>query len=149
MTVVRDDPYSANNFEVVIQGVLDDGRALQGSFSEVSGLEVEITPIEYRVGSEATTVRKIPGLVKYSNITLKRGVMGSDTVYKWLKSATNGPVQRVSGTITLLDENRQAVMTWRFLHAWPCKWSGPHLSATANEVAFETLEICHEGLELE
>jgi len=149
MAVVRDDPYSANNFEVVIEGVLDDGRALKGSFAEVSGLEVEFTPIEYRVGSEATTVRKMPGLAKFANITLKRGVMGSDTVFKWMKSAMNGPVQRVSGTITLLDEGRQAVMTWRFHRAWPCKWSGPSLNAKANEVAFETLEICHEGLELE
>lgn len=149
MAVARNDPYSALNFQVVITGVFDDGQAIQGSFAEVSGLEVEVTPIEYRNGSEDITVRKIPGLKKFPNIVLKRGVIGDLTAWKWMKSVLDGQVQRVDGTITLLDESRQAVMTWRFRRAWPCKWTGPVLNAKNNEIAMETLEICHEGLDVQ
>jgi phage tail-like protein len=149
MSVVRDDPYSVLNFQVVIVGVFDDGQAVRGSFAEVSGLEVEITPIEYRNGSEDVTVRKLPGLKKFTNITLKRGVMGDLGFWTWTKSVLDGRVQRADGIITLLDENRQAVMHWKFRRGWPCKWTGPTLNAKANEVAIETLEICHEGLEVE
>jgi phage tail-like protein len=149
MSVVRNDPYSALNFQVVIAGVFDDGQAIRGSFAEVSGLDVEISPIEYRNGSEDITVRKIPGLKKFSNIILKRGVIGDLAFWTWIKSVLDGNVQRADGTITLLDESRQAVMQWRFRRAWPCRWTGPTLNAKNNEVAIETLEICHEGLDVE
>jgi phage tail-like protein len=149
MAVVRDDPYSACNFLVVINGVLDDGRSVRGSFAEVSGLDVTISPIEYRNGSEDITVRKLPGLKKFSNIVLKRGIIGDLTLWAWTKTVLEGQVQRADGTITLLDESRQAVMTWKFRRGWPCKFSGPTLNAKSSEVAIESLEICHEGLELE
>jgi phage tail-like protein len=149
MSMFRDDPYSGLNFQVVITGVSDDGQAIRGSFAEVSGLEVEITPIEYRTGSGDITVRKIPGLKKFTNITLKRGIIGDLTFWNWIKSAMDGTVLRADGSITLLDENRRAVMVWNFRRAWPCKWSGPTLNAKGNEIAIETLEICHEGLDIE
>jgi phage tail-like protein len=149
MAVYRDDPYSSSNFVVVITGVFDDGNSVRGSFAEVSGLDVTVTPIEYRNGSEDTTVRKIPGLKKFSNITLKRGVMGDLGFWTWIKSVLNGQVQRVNGTITLLDESRSPVMQWHFRRGWPCHWAGPTLNAKGNEVAIETLEICHEGLEVD
>jgi phage tail-like protein len=149
MAVFREDPYSALHFHVVINGVFDDGATVQGSFAEVSGLDVEVEPIEYRNGSEDMTVRKVPGLKKFSNITLKRGVIGDLAFWKWITSVLDGRVLRADGTIVLLDENRQAVMTWRFRRGWPCRWTGPTLDARANEVAMETLEICHEGLEVE
>lgn len=149
MAVVREDPYLATNFQVTIEGVLDDGRSVRGSFAEVTGLEVTITPIEYRNGSEDITVRKLPGLKKFTNITLKRGAIGDLTLWQWIKTVMNGQAQRADGTITLLDESRQAVMVWKFRRAWPCKWSGPSLNAKSNEVAIESIEICHEGLDLE
>jgi phage tail-like protein len=149
MAVLRDDPYSALNFQVVIVGVLEDGQAVRGSFAEVSGLDVSIAPIEYRNGSEDVTVRKIPGLKSFSNIVLRRGVIGDLTLWAWIRSVLDGQVQRADGTITLLDENRQAVLRWKFRRAWPCKWTGPRLNATGNDIAIETLELCHEGLELE
>ena len=149
MAVFRDDPYSGFNFQVVISGVFDDGRAVQGSFAEVSGLSVEVVPIEYRNGSEDTTVRKIPGLRRYSNITLKRGIVGDLAFWAWIKSVLDGRVLRADGTITLLDESRQPVITWKFRRAWPCKWTGPTLDARSNAVAIEGLELCHEGLEIE
>jgi phage tail-like protein len=149
MAVVRDDPYSGLNFQVVINGVLDDGQAIRGAFAEVSGLEVEVVPIEYRNGAEDITVRKVPGLKKFPNITLKRGVTGDLALWNWIKSVLEGRVQRADGSIILLDESRQEVMRWNFRRGWPCKLTGPTLNAKGNEIAIETLEICHEGLDVE
>jgi phage tail-like protein len=148
MAVFRNDPYLNANFEITISGISEDGKAVKGSFAEVSGLGVEIDVIEYRNGSEGITVRKLPGLKKFSNIVLKRGVIGDLTFWTWLQTAMSGHVTRAHGSITLLDESRNAVLTWNFTRGWPCKWSGPHLLAKSNEVAIESLEICHEGLEM-
>ena len=145
----RDDPYPAFNFEVVVNGISDDGRSVKGSFMEVSGLGVEIPAIEYRTGSEDITVRKIPGLRKFSNIVLKRGIIGDLTFWNWLLEAMNGRVRRAGGSIILLDEIRNEVLRWNFKRGWPCKWSGPALNAKGNEIAIETLEICHEGLDVD
>ena len=149
MAVFRPDPYLAFNFEVIITGISDDGKSAKASFMEVTGLEVEIAAIEYRTGSEDISVRKLPGLKKFSNIVLKRGVIGDLTFWNWLAQAMNGQVQRANGSIILLDESRQEVMRWNFRRGWPCKYSGPSLNAKANDIAIESLEICHEGLTLE
>jgi phage tail-like protein len=149
MATYRDDPYGEYNFIVTINGVSDAGDEVRGSFTEVSGLEVELDVIEYRNGSEEITVRKIPGLRKYPNITLKRGVIGDLRFWAWIKAALDGRVQRADGTIALLDESRNPVLTWTFRRGWPCKYSGPRLAAQGNEIAIEEIEICHEGLELE
>ena len=145
----RDDPYPAFNFEVVVNGISEDGRSVRGSFMEVSGLGVEIPAIEYRTGGEDITVRKIPGLKKFSNIVLKRGIIGDLTFWNWLLEAMNGRVRRADGSIILLDESGTAVLRWKFKRGWPCKWSGPALNAKGNEIAIETLEICHEGLDVD
>jgi phage tail-like protein len=144
--VYRDDPYPSFNFELVVTGISNDGTAVKGSFMEVAGLGVEIPPIEYRNGSEDITVRKIPGLKKFTNITLKWGVTGDLTFWNWVLDGMNGLVQRASGSVVLLDENRNEVSRWNFTRGWPCKWTGPGLNAKNNEIAIETLEICHEGL---
>ena len=147
--VFRNDPYLACNFEVEIVGISDDGKSVKGSFSEVSGLQAEIDVIEYRNGTEANSVRKLTGLHKFTNITLKRGIIGDLSLWNWWLNAARGNVQRAVVVITLLDENRNPVMVWKLTRAWPCKWTGPLLNAKCNEVALETLEICHEGLEIE
>jgi phage tail-like protein len=147
--VFRNDPYLACNFEVVVNGISDDGAAVKGSFSEVSGLEVEISSIEYRTGSEPNRVRKLPGLTKFTNITLKRGIIGDLTFWNWLVSAMQGNVQRTTVSIILLDESRNPVQGWILTRAWPCKWSGPGLNAKNNEIAIETLEIAHEGISVD
>jgi len=149
MAVLRDDPYASLSFLVIINGILDDGRSVRASFAEVSGLDVEVTPIEYRNGSEDNTVRKIPGLKKFTNIVLKRGITGDLTLWQWIKTVLDGQVQRANGTIVLLDDSRQEVMRWHFHRGWPCKLTGPELKAKGNDIAIETLEICHEGLEIE
>ena len=147
--VVRDDPYPGYNFEVLVTGVSDDGGAVRGSFSEISGLELEMTPIEYRNGSEAPTPRKVVGIQKYTNITLKRGVTGHIDFWNWIVEAINGKVRRTEGSILLLDENRQEVMRWNFVRGWPCKYTGPGFNAANNEIAIETLELAHEGLSID
>lgn len=147
--VHRDDPYGGYNFEVIVTGISDDGKAVSGSFTEASGLEVTIDPIEYRNGSEDITPRKVPGLKKFTNITLKKGNTGDLEFWNWIVEAMNGQVNRTEGSIVLLDENKQEVMRWNFKRGWPCKWTGPGLNATNNEIAMETLEICHEGLQID
>ncbi|MBN9419591.1 MAG: phage tail protein [Alphaproteobacteria bacterium 65-37] len=148
-TVIREDPYGGYNFLVTVNGISNDGKAVKGSFTEVSGLETEVSPIEYRNGSEDITVRKMPGLKKFTNITLKRGITGDTEFWKWILVAMQGQVKRAEGSIMLLNENKQEVMRWNFRRGWPCKYTGPGLNAANNEIAMETLEICHEGLEID
>jgi phage tail-like protein len=143
--VRRDDPYPAYNFQVIVTDVSNDGKAVSGSFSEASGLEVEVPPILYRNGSEDITQRKIPGLKKFTDITLKRGITGDTDFWKWIVNALNGQVKRTSGAILLLDENRKEVMRWKFDRAWPCKFTGATMHAGNNEIAMETLVICTES----
>ena len=141
-TADRNDPYGAFNFIVEIDGVV------VGGFSECSGLQTETPIIEYRTGNEATTTRKLAGIGKYNNIVLKRGYTKGRELWEWRKQTINGRTDRRSGSITLLDEARQPALEWKFREGWPTKWDGPTLNAKNNEVAIETLEIAHEGLEL-
>ena len=145
MAVQRDNPYPNHNFEVSIVGVADDTLG----FSEVELPSGEIEVIEYREGRDVATVRKLPGLAKYPNVTLKRGVNGYLDLYNWWKSARDGDVRRTDVTIKLLDEQRQEVMRWNLRRAWPVKLEAGPLNAQGNEVAIETLELAHEGFELE
>jgi len=140
--IPRNDPYSRFNFLLEIDGVVKAG------FSEVSGLSTETDVLDYREGNEPATVRKLPGLTRYSNITLKRGVTKDKSLWQWRKAVIDGKVQRSSGSVILLDESRQPVLVWNFREGWPCKWEGPSLNAKTSDVAIETIEIAHEGLEL-
>jgi phage tail-like protein len=147
--VRRDDPYPGHNFQVVVQGISDDGSAVSGAFTEISGLETEINGIEYRNGNEDITVRKIPGLKTFTNITCKRGTTGDVEFWNWVRSALDGDVQRREGSIMLMDENQQEVMRWNFSRGWACKYTGPSFNAANNEIAMETVEICVEELSLD
>lgn len=120
------------------------------NFSEVSGLTAESEPIEYRGGSDVSlTARKIPGLKKYGNVTLKRGIIpGENGFWDWWNSIRSGDVERRSVTISLLNEEHEPAMTWEIQQAWPVKVEGPGLNATGNEIAVETLEFAHEGLRI-
>jgi phage tail-like protein len=138
----RDDPYSAFNFRLEIQGIT------AASFSECSGLSCEVDVIEYRSGGEAGSVRKLPGVRKYANIVLKRGITKNRELWDWYKSVLDGKVQRKEGSILLLNDAGQEVLRWNFHQGWPRKYEGPTLNASSSEVAIETIEIAHEGLEL-
>ena len=148
-TVIRNDPYPRHNFQVVVNGVSDDGSAVSGAFSEISGLEISVAPIMYRNGNEPNTFRKIPGLVRYSNLICKRGTTGHVEFWNWIAQGLTGHVQRADGSIILLDEVHNEVMRWNFTRGWPCKYSGPTLHAASNEVAIESIEICVERLSLD
>jgi phage tail-like protein len=139
----RNDPYSAFNFIVEIDGVI------VGGFSEVGGLTTETDIIEYRNGDEDITVRKLPGKAKYTQITLKRGYTDSKELWEWRKKVIAGKTERKSGTIQLLNEAREPALKWNFRQGWPSKWEGPPLNAKNNDTAIESMEIAHEGLELE
>jgi phage tail-like protein len=139
----RNDPYGQFNFIIEIDGVV------KGGFSEASGLTTDTNVIEYRDGNEITTVRKLPGLMKYNNIVLKRGWTKDRSLWDWRKKVIDGKTQRAGGSIVLLDEARNEALRWNFREGWPSKWEGPALNAKTSEVAIETLEIAHEGVELE
>lgn len=138
----RDDPYAASNFVVQIDGISVAG------FSEVSGLSTETDVIEYRNGDEDITVRKLPGLRKFTNISLKRGMTKSLDLWKWRQTVMQGKTERKSGTIILQDEGRKQALKWEFKAGWPSKWEGPSLNAKNNEVSIETMEITCEDIEL-
>jgi phage tail-like protein len=140
----RPDPLAAFNFVVEIDGVP------VAAFAEVSGLDSETEVIEYRTGdSKVSSTLKLPGLTKYSNFVLKRGLTRDLSLWQWRKTVVDGQTDRRNGVIVLLDESGSPVLRWTFRDGWPCKWDGPDLDASKNEVAIETLEIAHEGLELE
>ncbi len=139
----RNDPYGQFNFLIEIDGVV------KGGFSEASGLTTDTNIIEYREGAEQQgTTRKLPGLMKYNNIVLKRGWTKDKSLWSWRKKVIDGKTQRSSGSIVLLDEARNEALRWNFREGWPSKWEGPALNAKTSEVAIETLEIANEGIEL-
>src|SRR6266851_3698329 len=94
-------------------------------------------------------VRKFPTRMAWSNITLQRGVGLSRDLWDWYFSYIRGQGRRRDGLVMLLDDQRSPVMVWRFKRGLPVKWTGPNLVARSNEVAIETLEIAHEGLEVQ
>ena len=139
----RNDPYKAFNFLVEIDGIQAAG------FTECTGLSTETDVIEYREGNERGGVRKIPGLAKFTSIVLKRGLTRSRDLWNWRKVIIDGGVDRRSGVIVVLGDNHTPVARFQFREGWPSKWEGPRFNARSSEVAIETLEIAHEGLEVE
>ena len=143
------NPYSNFNFVVEI------GNAEIAAFTEITGLDSENTPIEYREGGDATSApRQLPGIEKYPPVQMKRGITGSLELWNWRKEVRDGgtafpPTRNV--VIKLLDEkhNRNApAMTWTLTNAWPSKLTGPSLSAKGNDYAVEQLDLVHERLDI-
>lgn len=125
------------------------------NFSEVSGLTMETQPIEYRHGMmKETSPLKLPGMQKFSNITLKRGIAAGDNDFAaWLTEMLQvrggGVDKRRDLIISLLDEAGEPVTVWNAKKAWPVKVEGPGLKSTGNEIAIESIEVAHEGLTVE
>ena len=152
MAVLRDEPYGAFNFLVSLGGQQGDGSpgSVVGGFSEVTGLGMSVEYTEYRNGNDKSFAAiKLPGLRKAADVTLKRGVIGSTDLFSWLKSVADGVPDRRQVTITLLDEARSAVVTWRLRNAQPAAWIGPRLRAKGGCVAIEQLRLVCEGIEME
>jgi phage tail-like protein len=152
MAVLREEtPYGAFNFLVALggdQGSGDEGQIV-GGFSDASGLGVDVSYSEYRNGNErSNTARKVPNTHKLDDITLKRGLVGSVDLFAWVKGVRDGTADPRDITITLMDEARQPVATWRLHRAQPKKWVGPTLAAKGGgEIAMEELHLVHEGIE--
>lgn len=124
-----------------------------GSFQEVSGLKKTVEVIDYRGGDSVEFfMQKVPGLQKFDNITLKRGVFHEQKQFtEWMKEVRDNLSSHDLGearkdiTIELLDAAQAAVMTWTIVRAFPVSVTYPDLNSTANEIAVESLELAHEG----
>jgi phage tail-like protein len=118
------------------------------SFQEVSGLDVEAEPIEYRHGdSPRFQAVEMPGIRKSGNVTLKKGVFTADNrFWDWFKEIKMNTIKRVPVTISLLDEAGSPTMVWTLANAWPTRITGTDLESDGNEVAVESIEIAHEGI---
>lgn len=153
MPTLRDNPYGAFNFIVSLggdQGTGEEGTIV-GGFSDVSGLDMDVQYSEYRNGNERfNTVRKVPNTYKVSDVTLKRGIVGSTDLWAWLDTVRTGTIDARPVSITMLDEARNEVGTYRLRNAQPMKWVGPTFSAKGGgETAMEELHLCHEGITYE
>ena len=117
-------------------------------FTEVTGLEVSTEVIEYRDGASPEYHKiKMPGMQKFSNITMKRGTFKGDNDYfKWWNTVALNTIERRNLIISLLNENHEPVVVWKIKNAWPVKVQSTDLKADGNEVDIESIEIAHEGL---
>ena len=140
--MARKDPYKNYRFLVEIDGIV------QAGFKEVTIPDSSQDPIDYREGSDQPTMRKIPGLIKYGNITLKWGMTDSMDLYNWRKQVEDGKTDdyRRNMAIILMNEQAEQVGRWQFSDAWPSKYDAPDLNAAGSEIAIETIEIVHEGM---
>jgi phage tail-like protein len=128
---------------------VDLGTELKGvAFQEVSGMEVENQVIEYRASnSKLFSTMKMPGIAKYGNVTMKRGIFVNDnSFWKWHSEIQMNTIARRTVIIKLLDESGKVTMQWTLSNAWPTKITGTDLKSDSNEVAIDTLEIAHEQL---
>lgn len=127
---------------------VDWGSTTNIPFQEVSGLEIEAQPIEYRHGnSPVFSTINMPGMIKNSHVTMKKGVFVNDNAFwDWYNKIKMNTIERQNVVIKLLDESGSPTMTWTLNNAWPSKISSTDLKSDANEVAIETIEISHEGL---
>jgi phage tail-like protein len=144
MPVARDDPYKNFNFVVHIDGVA------KGGFNQVEGLGGELDVIVYREGADKSNAgRLLPGLVRYPRVILRRGFGGDTALFSWWQGVAQGNPDRRAVSIVVLDEKREEVARWTLRRAWPAKYEASRLDAQGNEVAIESLELVHEGIELE
>jgi phage tail-like protein len=141
--MARDDPFRNFRFRVEIDGVAE------AHFSEVAIGETTTEAIDYREGNEPTHVRKLPGLTKYGNITLKRGVTDSQVLWQWHKDILDGKIgnKRKMVKLIVIDEAGLDKASFVIAEAWPTKYDPSDLNAKGNEVFIELLELVNEGIE--
>lgn len=139
----RKDPYLGFNFTVKV-----DGKDVVAGFSEVSGLQAEIEVQDYREGGVNEYIHKLAGPARYpSNLVLKRGISEVEGgLWSWYCDVMQGTIERKDVTVTLMNSAGEEKLHWDFRKAYPVKWTGPGLRATASEIAVETVELAHMGL---
>jgi phage tail-like protein len=150
MAILRDRPYTQFNFLVDLGDGVTEGPS--AGFQEVSAISTEVAVTEYRNGnSKENSVRKITGLNKATDVTMKRGIIGSLNLYTWLDDIRNGN-QNALRTVTIQLQNEdhtEVVQTWKLLRARIIKHTSGPFNARSNEVAMEELVLAYERLELE
>ena len=141
----REDPLLGFHYAVEIQG------QITGYFSECSGLGSETEIVEHKVvtADGVEVIMKLPGRLKWEDITLKRGITSNMDIWSWRAMVESGDVagSRRNGSITMLDQSLKPVAEWQFFQAWPSKVSGPQPKADGNEIGVEELTIVHEYIE--
>jgi phage tail-like protein len=135
----RKDPLRNFRFRVEIDGE-------EYGFSEVTGGDITLDAIDYRNGNEPIFVRKLPGLTKFGNVTMKWGITDSTKLHDWHREIVEGNVTRKPVTVTVLNERGEDAARYEILEAWPCKYDPIDLNAKGNDVGIETLELCNEGV---
>lgn len=128
------------NFKIEIENVTT------GAFKNVEGLDSETEVVEYQDGDDIIA-RKRPGRTKYSNITLKRGYINTDELWKWRKKVIEGKVERKSGSVILCADDGSEVCRYNFFEAWPSKWKGFTLDGKGGDVTVEEVELAVEKIE--
>ncbi|MGM0879731.1 MAG: phage tail protein [Bacillota bacterium] len=136
----RNDPLAGYRFLVELDGLV------VGGFAEASGLSAETETEEYREGGLNGYLHKLPGAQRFPNLVLKRGLTHSDTLWTWYRDASSGDVKRKNGSVILQDGSGNEAWRWNFVQAYPVKWNGPDLKADGSAVAFESVELAHNGL---
>lgn len=143
--MARTAPYGNFRFSVSVE----NGPVL-GGFSDVSGLNAEVTVAEYRAGSDKQNhVTKVPGIHKFENVTLKRGIVDSEGFWDWMKEVwTGGPEAKRVILVKMQSESNQDVQQWKLLGAFPTKYTGPTLAAAGGaEVAMEEWQMAYDVME--
>jgi len=138
----RSDPYRNFRFRVMIDGIQI------AAFSDATIPDISTEAVEYREGTDATHARKLSGLTKFGNVTLKKGLTDTMDLYNWRKAVVQKGAlnNRKSLSITLVDEEGNDKAQWDIVEAWPVKYDVSALSAKGNEVSIETIELTHEGI---
>ena len=130
--------------------VIDETGGVVGGFSDVSGLNAEVTVAEYRAGADPQNhVAKIPGVHKFENATFKRGIIDSATFWDWMNQVwTGGPQAKRNVRVVLQSESHEDVQQWKLIGAWPTKYTGPTLAAAGEtEVAMEEWQLAYDVME--
>jgi len=138
---IRFDPYVGCNFWVLSTAFVI------GGFREVSGLSGNVELKSYAEGGRNGYLHQLPGEVRWPNLVLSRGVIDSDALWSWYDDVSRGKIHRKSIIVMMLDRAGQPAMFWRVKQAIPVKWTGPALDATSDQVAVESLELAHKGIE--
>jgi phage tail-like protein len=119
------------------------------TFSECSGLGLTVATEKVEEGGVNYTTRKLPGRTDFTNLVLKHGVTSSTELFDWVKETINHRIKRKTLTLHVItpDPSGAEMTHWKFLRAFPVKWTGPTFQATSNAIAIETLELAHDGFE--
>ncbi|HEX8734287.1 MAG TPA: phage tail protein [Pyrinomonadaceae bacterium] len=136
------DPYRAYNFKLEIMGITE------AHFTEVSNMEVKVTPIAYREAGDSQVVHYVPGQTEYGAITLRYGLTSSRQLWDWFMTGVKGNVQRKNCSIIVLAaDGKTEVLRWNLINAWAAQWRGAILNALDQEVAIESLTLVCETFE--